>query len=365
MSLYINVELPRRDFTMNIDLVVDNKLTGIYGHSGSGKTSLIHLISGLERPRTGVIKFNNKTMVDTSDGVFIEPRFRRVGVVFQDSRLFKHMSVRKNLLFGVRYSSRKEHLISFEEVVDMLDLNSILESSPLSISGGEKQRVALGRALLSSPELLLLDEPFSAVDISMRKVLIPFIERIHHKLDIPIVVISHDLPDLLQLTNSLILMKKGQVVTSGDFLDLLENPDAFDLIHGTGVINVLAMKVGSSVGGDITKLISDDTCDAVELHVGYLDIEKGSFVKASIAPCDILLSKDKITNTSANNILKGMVENILDRPAHTICIIDIGAGKKLAVEVTRGSIQRLGIECGVQIYCLFKANSVKVSYINL
>ena len=361
MSLDINIELPRRDFTMKLNLSIGNKLTGIYGHSGAGKTSLLHLIAGLEKPSKGTIKFNGKTIVDTETGIFTRPRHRRIGVVFQDSRLFKTMTVKKNLLFGARFAKKGQALISFDEVVKMLELEPLLDSRPAFISGGEARRVAIGRALLSAPELLLFDEPFAAVDVSLRQQILPFIERIHRRLDIPILVISHDLPDLLQLTNDLILMKKGEVVGNGKLFDLLEQPGAFELIHGTGIVNVLKLKVGESESNDMTVLTAEDGQSRVEFRVGYFDVPLGSDVKAAIAPSDIILCNERITNTSALNILKGTVIKIVERPAHSICLVDIGSDKKLAVEVTKHALTRLGLTLGSDVYCLFKANAVKVT----
>lgn len=360
MSLDINIQLPRRDFTMNLNLSIGNQLTGIYGHSGAGKTSFLHLIAGLERPESGTITFNGRTIVDTKSKVFVKPRKRRIGIVFQESRLFNSMSIKKNLLFGTRYSKKDKPLISFDEVVGMLELEQLLEFRPSHISGGEARRVAIGRALLSSPELLLLDEPFSAVDVSLRQQILPFIERIKRRLNIPIMVISHDLPDLLQLTDKLILMKKGEIVGNGDFFDLLEQPGAFELIHSTGIVNVLEMEVAYSENEDMAALIAGRDDDTVEIKVGYHGLPDATRVKAAIAPNDIILCTEKVMNTSAHNLLHGTIEKITKRPAHSICVVAIGADKRLAVQVTQSTLNELNLKVGSDVYCLFKANAVNV-----
>jgi len=360
MSLDINIQLPRRDFTMNLNLSIGNQLTGIYGHSGAGKTSFLHLTAGLERPESGTITFNGRTIVDTQSKVFVKPRKRRIGIVFQESRLFNSMSIKKNLLFGTRYSKKDKPLISFDEVVGMLELEHLLEFRPSHISGGEARRVAIGRALLSSPELLLLDEPFSAVDVSLRQQILPFIERIRHRLNIPIMVISHDLPDLLQLTDKLILMKQGEVVGNGEFFDLLEQPGAFELIHSTGITNVLEMKVAYSENEDMATLVVYKGESNVQIKVGYHGLPDNTRVKAAIAPNDIILCSEKVTNTSAHNLIAGVIQKIAVRPAHSICIVDIGDHMRLAVQVTQSTLDELNLEIGSEVYCLFKANAVNV-----
>jgi len=361
MSLDINVTLPRRNFTMELNLSIGNQLTGIYGHSGAGKTSLLHLIAGLEKPEHGIIKFNGRVLADPENKVFVSPRKRDIGIVFQDSRLFKTMSVRKNLLFGTLFSKSKRELVPFDEVVEMLELKHLLESKPALVSGGEARRVAIGRALLSSPKLLLLDEPFSAVDMSLRQQILPFIERVRKRLDIPILVISHDLPDLLKLTDKLILMKQGRVVGNGNFFDLLEQHDAYELIHGTGIINVLPMTVSYSENQDMTTLRTNQGGSSVLIRAGYHGLADNTPVKAAIAPNDIILSTEIVRNISAHNSIHGIIEKIAIRPAHSICIVNIGSGLRLAVQVIQSTIEEMNLSTGLQVYCLFKANAVNLT----
>lgn len=357
---FCGIELPRDNFTLKIDTVVNDDITGIFGHSGAGKTSLLHLISGLERPAAGRLSFNGRVLVDVANKTWVPPHKRRIGMVFQHSRLFPHMNVRKNLLFGRQFLRDKSSNNCFDEVVKLLELETLLDSNPLRISGGESQRVALGRALLCAPELLLLDEPFSAVDFALRRQILPFLWRIRAHFDIPMLVISHDLPDILQLTDKLILLGHGRLTGHGSLRDLVSDRESFGLLGNSGLVSVFDLEIRGfedsdtmvlSVGADMPKIYSS-------FHSA---IPVGSKVKASIAPEDVLLSLSPLNETSARNIVPGTVVEILENPGRTLCQVDIGAGSLLLAEITHSSFLRLGIKPGSRIYCLFKANAIDIT----
>jgi molybdate transport system ATP-binding protein len=221
MSVEFDLKLPRRDFDLELKGSFNKGITGIFGPSGAGKTTFFNLLSGLEMPEKGFVSLEGRVLTDTDKKIFIPVHKRRIGVVFQDKLLFPHLSVKDNLLFGVPFSMGKK--VSFDDVVDLLNLSSILKSKPHDISGGEQQRTAIGRALLTSPELFLFDEPFNAVDYSLRSAILPYIRSLNEILDIPILVISHDLSDLQCLTNQVFSISRGKEQGHGDLFAYLES----------------------------------------------------------------------------------------------------------------------------------------------
>ncbi len=213
--LEINIRFPRRQFLLDIDCTFANGLCGVFGPSGAGKSTLFSLIAGLERPTTGHIRLGDRVFVDTDRRIWRSPREREVGVVFQDGRLFPHFSVERNLRYGENLLPPDQRRVPFDQVVDLLELRPLLKARPGHCSGGERQRVALGRALLRSPQVLLLDEPFAGLDRDLCEQLLPFLRRIRSLLDVPMLVISHNLELLLRLTPQLTILRDGKVLASG------------------------------------------------------------------------------------------------------------------------------------------------------
>ncbi len=211
MPLELSVSQPRSQFTLEIDCSITSAATGVFGRSGAGKSSLFHLIAGLESPTRGKIVLNGRILFDSEAGINVPIHRRRVGIVFQEKYLFPHLSVRENLLFAQRYN-RNSPTVDAGLVIEMLELGGILDSYPEMISGGEQQRAALGRSLLASPELLLLDEPFHAVHSQLRYQILPCLRRLREEMDIPFLVISHDPRDLVSLVDEVIVFEAGRIV---------------------------------------------------------------------------------------------------------------------------------------------------------
>ncbi|MGM0599635.1 MAG: ATP-binding cassette domain-containing protein [Candidatus Rifleibacteriota bacterium] len=210
MRLLLDIEIKRGCFDLKINQNIDSTLTGIFGPSGSGKTTLLETICGLLKPDCGQIVFNGQTFFSTKDSIYVSPQKRKVGMVFQDIRIFPHLNVKENLQYGYKLLNSKEQNIKFAEVVELLELENFLKRNPESLSGGEKQRVVIGRSLLCSPDLLLLDEPFSAIDKGMRQTIMPYLSRIEKQLELPMMIVSHHLPDLQQLTEKILYIENGK-----------------------------------------------------------------------------------------------------------------------------------------------------------
>jgi molybdate transport system ATP-binding protein len=218
MAIHIRVDKKLGDFSVEFEFTTNGAgITALFGHSGAGKTSVVNMVSGLLKPDAGRIAINDTVVFDSEKKINLAPEKRRCGYVFQDGRLFPHMNVESNLLYGMRLVPEKERLINFGEVIELLGIEHLLNRRPAKLSGGEKQRVAMGRALLTSPHILLLDEPLASLDEPRKAEVLPFIAKLPKALSIPILYVSHSLNEIRALANKIVIMEKGRIVDSGEF----------------------------------------------------------------------------------------------------------------------------------------------------
>lgn len=216
--LYLSIEKKWNTFHLQLQGQFDcKKITAIVGTSGAGKTTLIHLINGLLTPDNGRIQFNRQPLVDTRKKLFIPPDKRKMATIFQDALLFPHLTVFKNLTYG----QKRDPHPRFEEIIDVLNIHSLLHRYPATLSGGEKQRISIGRALLSDPKLLLMDEPLSALDVPRKKELLEYINRLTDEFAIPILYVTHHLYEAQQLASELMVLEQGQLHYYGDTKTIL------------------------------------------------------------------------------------------------------------------------------------------------
>ena len=219
--LEINVQKRLGEMDLAADLQIPARgVTALFGLSGSGKSSLINLVSGLLMPDQGYIRLNGKTLVDTAQRINLAPNKRHIGYVFQDARLFPHYSVKGNL----RYGMKAESAVSFEAILQLLGIEHLLKRYPFSLSGGEKQRVAIGRALLSNPDILLMDEPLSALDLPRKRELLAYLETLSKEIEIPILYVTHSLDELTALAERVVLMENGKVVAYDALQTVIDSP---------------------------------------------------------------------------------------------------------------------------------------------
>lgn len=227
--IQVRVQKSLGDFNLDISFSVPAKgVTALFGPSGSGKTSVINMIAGLLRPGQGRIVTHGQVLFDSDQGVNLPPNHRRVGYVFQEARLFPHLSVRANLTYGMKRSTRNQRRPMVEAVVELLGVGPLLKRRPARLSGGEKQRVAIGRALLSGPRLLLLDEPLASLDEQRKEELIPYIARLAAEQDLPIIYVSHVRDEISRLASHLVMLEAGQVSATNRLADLEQGPAAED-----------------------------------------------------------------------------------------------------------------------------------------
>jgi molybdate transport system ATP-binding protein len=213
--LRVNVSKRLGEFTVEASFASEGRVTGLFGASGAGKTSLINMIAGLLRPDRGVIAVDGETLDDTSAGLHVPVYRRRIGYVFQDARLFPHLDVRENLDYGRHMNRLTEEAALWRRVTELLDIGGLLDRRPGRLSGGERQRVALGRALLSQPRLLLLDEPLGSLDEERKEEILPYLVRLRDEAGIPMVYVSHDPSEMRKLATQIAIVRRGRVTAFG------------------------------------------------------------------------------------------------------------------------------------------------------
>jgi len=347
------------------DFQTDSSITGVFGPSGAGKTTLFNLLSGVDTPKKGIIKLDSETLVDIDNNHITQGKNRNIGYVFQENHLFPHLSVKKNLLYSKPYIKQKKQYISFNDVVNLLDISAILNKKPRQLSGGERQRVAIGRTLLSQPRLLLLDEPFSNVDCSKRKQIISYLLKINNHFKIPMVIISHHLEDILKLTRKIVIIENGKSTAAGDIFTIIRNGEKPELVRTKKLQNTFKVSYHSFSKNNNTYkvLLNNESEIEISNHSKLLSksIKKGTRIQLSLRPIDIALSLEKHESTSIQNQLKGKVKQIIHNYEGIFCIVDCGF--ELFVEISQRIINTFFLHEGQEIYCQIKANDFDVVHV--
>jgi molybdate transport system ATP-binding protein len=351
MSLDVDIDHALGSFHLTARFAAQPGVTALFGRSGSGKTTLVNIVGGLIQPDRGRVVVDGETLVDTERGVFVPKHRRRVGYVFQDSRLFPHLSVRRNLLYGRWFALGGGAAGDFDSVVALLGVGHLLERRPDSLSGGEKQRVAIGRALLARPRLLLMDEPLASLDEQRRAEILPYIERLRDGAGVPILYVSHSAPEVARLATTVVILAEGRVTAVGPVLDILPLADASD---AGSVLDAVVARHDEAF--QLTTLSSR----AGELQVPRLTAEVGARVRAYIRARDVMLSLKPPEEISALNVLAGKVAEI--NPANSgggaqaDVRLDCG-GAALLARLTAKSVQRLALAPGRPVYAVIKSVS--------
>ncbi|CAL1240408.1 molybdenum ABC transporter ATP-binding protein [Candidatus Methylocalor cossyra] len=350
--LSLDVELQRGRFRLAARLDLDDRVTGLFGPSGSGKSTLLGLIAGLVPPDRGRIVLDGDTLYDSAAGTNLPIHRRRIGLVFQDSQLFPHYSVKGNLLFGFRLTPARERRFRFDDIVELLALRPLLKAHPRHISGGERQRVALGRSLLASPRLLLLDEPLASLDQGLKAQILPFLKRIRDELALPMIFVSHALPEVLYLTDRLALIDRGCILAHGALDAILRRaePGSVALL---GTDNLLAVTVtahdpedGCTLGQfrGLRLALPLRPCQAIG-STAYVAVHRG----------EVALSRRAVPETSIGNQLPGRIVRIESQGTRVLVHVDAGA--PLIAEITPRAARELALCAGDPIWCLIKTRS--------
>jgi len=356
MSLDVDIEHSRDSFRLAARFISPPGVTALFGRSGSGKTTLVDIEGGLIKPQRGRVMVDGETLVDTDRGLFVPKHRRRIGYVFQDSRLFPHLSVRQNLLYGRWFARTTDGApVEFKSVVELLGIGHLLERRPDSLSGGEKQRVAIGRALLAHPRLLLMDEPLASLDEQRRAEILPYIERLRDGAGVPILYVSHSVAEVARLATTVVILTEGRVAAVGPVLDILPLADAGD---GGSVLDAVVAR------HDETFQLTTLTSVAGELQVPRLAAAVGAHVRAYIRARDVMLSLNPPQDISALNVLAGKVAEIASLKtgggAQADVRLDCG-GAHLLARLTAKSVQRLALAPGRPVYAVIKSVSFERS----
>lgn len=356
-------------FTLDVAFRAFGPVTGLFGPSGAGKSTLISLLAGLATPARGTITIDNDTLLDSAGNANVPAHRRRIGVVFQEHRLFPHMSVEGNLRYGQpRTGNRAAATTDLRRIADLLELTPLLARRPADLSGGERQRVALGRALASKPRLLLLDEPLASLDQRLKQQIIPCLRRIRDDEMVPMLYVSHDLTEILQLTDQILLIERGRLVAGSEgrgevarYADLVHAPAAFAVIHDRGMDNVLRGTVLShdETGGVTVLQLGRGGDPARRLTVPRVPATPGSVVVIAIRPWDIALAATMLPAISIQNQIRARITRCTLHDRAAIVELDIGASATLLVEVSKPSAVALHLAPGQQVIALIKSHAIR------
>jgi molybdate transport system ATP-binding protein len=300
MTLVVNAKHRFAGFSLDAGFTSERGITALFGRSGSGKTSMIRMIAGLTRPDEGRISLDGEVLTDTAKRIFVARHRRRFGYVFQEARLFPHLSVRQNLTYGRWFAPKGGRGESLERIVDLLDIERMLGRSPQHLSGGEKQRVAIGRALLSSPRLLLMDEPLAALDEARKAEVMPFLERLRDEMDIPIVYVSHSVSEVARLADQVVVMQDGRVQAVGSATEVLSLPVASLDRREAG-----ALLQGRIEAVDIGIVSRPSRLPARGFMYRKRDLSPGKTVRIRIPSRDVMLATKRPEGLSALNVIEG------------------------------------------------------------
>lgn len=350
--LHIDLTQKLDEFCLELNLNIPARgVTAIFGRSGAGKSSLINLIAGLSTPQVGTIRLNGRVLFDSQTGINLPPEKRNIGYVFQEHRLFPHYSVEKNLTYGCkRLNSAK-----FLQIIELLGIQSLLKRYPNHLSGGEKQRVAIGRALLTEPDILLMDEPLSALDLPRKKELLNYLDTLAKQVSIPILYVSHSLDEIIRLADYLLLLENGKAIAF-DRLPLIWQSDAFRAWQpDSQKISLLELPL----------IAEDDEYQMQTIALGtqrlWLDKTASDWPnkrqRITIASCDVSLSLEKPTLSSNRNILQGRICK-LESNNNRLDVAVYVEGEIIWASINQWAEQRLNLQQGQQVYMQIKMISL-------
>lgn len=362
----VDLQLERPGFVLSTAFRTDARIIGLFGASGAGKSTIVGALAGLVRPDRGLIRIADRVLLDSTQGIDVPAHRRRVGVVFQDHRLFPHFSAERNLRYAMRHAGTPES--DFACAVDTLELGPLLDRRPHQLSGGEKQRVAIGRALLSSPAALLLDEPLASLDLRLRSQLLGYLRRLIARWSVPVVYVSHDLSELLCITDELVVMDRGRVAGRGEYTRLVHDPSALRVLHERGMTNVVraravrdadashsaVMEIGE---GDRTKRVIVPRT-ALWHASGPGDRDVPTERRLVVRPADIALAAGRIEHVSIQNQLEGEIRRVSSHEEGVI--VEVEAGATWIVEVSARAAEDLKLEPGRRVVCLIKSHAIRV-----
>lgn len=333
--------------------IPEHGITILFGPSGSGKTTLLNCIAGFQQANLAYFTLNDTVFDDNQKNIRLSTQQRRVGYVFQDTRLFPHLTVQQNLDYGYSRNKQNPAIADHDELINIFSLQALLRHYPHQLSGGQKQRVALARALLANPRLLILDEPMSALDRSAKQELMPYLESIHNRFTLPVIYVSHDLREVLRLGDYLLLMEHGRIIDHGNLMDLCVTQPLLTQDEGASFI-----LTGQVQQVDDRHSISTVICHGHRVYISGRLLEPQQNVRILIHAQDVSLTLSCANDSSILNILPVTVQTI--HPAVNgkhLVKCDIGGAQVLAMISIR-SVDNLGLVAGREVFAQFKATAM-------
>ncbi|MCY4096045.1 MAG: molybdenum ABC transporter ATP-binding protein [Gammaproteobacteria bacterium] len=340
-------------FKVTVDHAFPKSITAVFGPSGSGKSTMLRSIAGLV-PTSGLISFDEDDWLNSELSIFTKPYRRPIGYVRQNAELFPHLSVHQNLHYPIKHSIRRDGDIKFDEVVEDFDLTGLLERRTNQVSGGETQRIILARMLLSQPKLLLLDEPLTGLDIQRKLEVLPFLESLQAKYQIPTLYVSHAVDEVTALCPHTIVLDNGNVRAAGETSNLLERRDLTELL-GTGEPSsiIRAKVIGHDARYQLTTLEVEGRVWSVPIH---LALPPEEMTTLRVRARDVSLAKIEPEAISVRNILRGSIVAVEDNSAgpSVTCVVQAGH-TRLQAQITRASLDELQISVGKEVFALVKS----------
>jgi len=354
----MRLKLSYSGFALEVDLQVPGRgVTALYGHSGSGKTTCLRCIAGLERAQQGFIRVNDEVWQDSDKKIFVPPHKRALGYVFQEASLFPHLSVLANLEFGLKRIPKQLRKVDMAHATELLGIGHLLERHPQHLSGGERQRVGIARALLTSPRLLLMDEPLAALDSQRKNEILPYLQRLHDELDIPVLYVSHSQDEVARLADHIVLLSEGKALASGPIGETLARLDLpLALGDDAGVVIEGHVSAYDAHYQLLTLQLPDND---LGIRVAHAPMPLGQALRCKVHARDVSLSLKSIEQSSILNRLPVTVISEIgaDNAAHVLIRLN-AAGTPLLSRITRYSRDQLGLHTGQQLWAHIKAVAV-------
>ena len=362
-GLSIDLHHPLDAFTLDVTLAAPGGVTGIIGPSGAGKSLLLKMIAGLTRPKRGNIFLDDDILNDSTGKVFVLPEQRRIGYVFQHALLFPHLSVAENLDYGTRRRGATG-LVSRDDVITLLGLENLIARRPHHLSGGEAQRVAIGRALLSNPRMLLMDEPLSSLDPRRRRSIMPFIEALHQSLDLPIIYVSHNIDEITRLADRVFVMHDGKIAASGNVADVLNQPAIQQLILGDESEDDHPAMIVEAIVAD-----HDQEHHATRLDLGgamlslpLLNIPTGQMARLRIYARDVAIATSPPGGLSIQNIIEARITDIAACGTGQVDVMmALSDALHLKARITERACESLSLEKNMRVWALIKSVALSES----
>lgn len=354
MSLEIDIRHRLGNFKLEAAFTSPGGLTALFGRSGAGKTTIVNAVAGLMRPMAGRIVIDGRTLFDSETGAWTPAHKRNVGYVFQDSRLFPHMTVRQNLLYGRWGRSRRAETPSLQSVAEMLDIGPLLRRRPGGLSGGERQRVAIGRALLACPTLLLMDEPLASLDDARKAEIMPYLERLRDDAGIPILYVSHSVAEIARLAATVVVLEEGRVKADGPADAILADPEAATAFGHREAGAVLTAEVVRHHADGLSEL----KIDAGPIFLPRTPAQPGARLRVRIHANDVIIARTRPEGLSALNIAPATVVSIRTG-AGPGAIVQLAAGRdRFLARITQRSVEALCLAPGEACFAVLKSVAV-------